>query len=128
MGSSSSNRSPYFLVGNKLGYILVSNVNLMAKKTPLPGYRLSSGLKNKHIVFLTGPFGHIVQKKLRDVLQERESTSLNYFKEFFSYIKQFSWSIFLNLYLSQSILDYLVLSRCILVYLRLSQSNLCPSW
>ena len=32
-------------------------------------------------------------KKLRDVLQEREGTSLNYFKVFFNYIKQFSWSL-----------------------------------
>ena len=35
------------------------------------------------------------KKKLRDVQQEREGTSLNYFKVFFNYIKQFflSWSI-----------------------------------
>ena len=57
-------------------------------------------------------------KKLRDVLQERKGTRLNYFKEFFNYIKQFSWSIFLYLCLSQSIFDYLGLSPCILVHLR----------
>ena len=62
-------------------------------------------------------------KKLGDVLQEREGTSLNYFKEFFNYIKQFSRSIFLYLCLSQSILDSLGLSRCILLRLGLSWSN-----
>ena len=45
-------------------------------------------------------------KKLRDVQQEREGTSLNYFKVVFNYIKQFSWSVLL----------YLVLSRFISVY------------
>ena len=38
----------------KLGYILVTeykNVNLMVKRTPLSGYRLRSGIKDKHIVF-----------------------------------------------------------------------------
>ena len=59
-------------------------------------------------------------KKLRDVQQEREGTSLNYFKVFFNYIEQFSQSILLYLSLSQSILEYLCLSRWILVYLDIS--------
>ena len=65
------------------------------------------------------------KKKLRDVQQEREGTSLNYFKIFFNYIKQIfgpSHSIFLCLGLSQSILDYLGLSQSISVYLGLSWS------
>ena len=56
------------------------------------------------------------EKKLRDVQQEREGASSNYFKVFFNYIEQFSWSILLYLSLSQSILD----SWSISVYLGLS--------
>ena len=53
-----------------------------------------------------------------------EGTSLNYFKVYFNYIKQFSWSLFLYLgflCLSWSIFDYLGLCQCISV-------NLCLSW
>ena len=64
----------------------------------------------------------IEQKKLRDVQQEREGTSLNYFEVFFNNIKQFFRSILLYLGLSWSILDYLVLSWCILVDLGLFRS------
>ena len=35
----------------------------------------------------------LILKKLRDVLQEREDTSLNYFKVFLNYIEHFSQSI-----------------------------------
>ena len=73
-------------------------------------------------------------KKLRDVLQEREGTSLNYLKVYFIYIEQISRSILLYLYfwlswsiavhLSQfwSISVYLGLSWSIMVYLCLSLS------
>ena len=37
------------------------------------------------------------QKKLRDILQEREGTSLNYFEVFVNYIEQFSQSMLLYL-------------------------------
>ena len=63
-----------------------------------------------------------VSKKLRDVQQEREGTSLNYFKIFFNYIKQFYWSILLYLGLSSSIFDYFGLSWFIFVYLHLSRT------
>ena len=52
-------------------------------------------------------------KKLRDVQQEREGTSLNYFKVIFNYIKQFSWSILVYLGASWSILVYRDLFRSI---------------
>ena len=55
--------------------------------------------------------------KLRDVQQEREGTSLNYFKVFLNYIKQFSQSILLYLDLSRSILDYLGISWSISLHL-----------
>ena len=55
-------------------------------------------------------------KKLRDVLQEREGTSLNY------KLYQTIFSVYLGLI--RSILDYLGLSRCITVYLGLSRSIL----
>ena len=64
----------------------------------------------------------LLDEKLRDVLQEREGKSLNYFKVYFNYIEQFSCSILLYLGLSQSILDYLGLSRCIFVHLSASRS------
>ena len=54
------------------------------------------------------------EKKLRDVLQEREGTSLKYFKIFFNWIEQIfgtSHSILLYLGLSQFILDNLGLSQ-----------------
>ena len=38
------------------------------------------------------------EKKLRDVLQEHEGTSLNYFKVYFNYIEQISRPILLYLY------------------------------
>ena len=63
-------------------------------------------------------------KKLRDVLQEREGTSLNYFKIFFYYIKQFSLSIFLYLALSPFISVYLGAPRSILVFLGLAWTSL----
>ena len=89
--------------------------------------------------FLYKVFG---KEKLRDVLQEREVTSLNYFKEYFNYIDQFfqcilpylvlsqfisvyfglSWSIFDHLGLSRIILDYLVLCQTISDYISLSWS------
>ena len=62
----------------------------------------------------------VPQEKLRDVLQEREGTSLNYF---FNYIERYSWSILVYLAQSWSILDYLGLSWCISVYLGLTRSN-----
>ena len=52
----------------------------------------------------------IFTEKLRDVLQEREGTSLNYSKVFLNYMGQFS----------QSISVYLALSYFILVYFGLS--------
>ena len=61
-------------------------------------------------------------KKLQDVQQEREGTSLNYFKVIFNYIKQFSWSIILYLVLSQFISVYLGLSWSISVHLGASRS------
>ena len=83
----------------------------------------------------------VIREKLRDVLQERKGTSLNYFKVFFIYIEQFSrsifvylglsrisvyfglsWSIFVHLGLSRTISDYLGLSWSISVHLGLSQS------
>ena len=73
-------------------------------------------------------------KKLRDVQQERESTSLNYFKVIFNYIKQFSWSILVYLGLSWSILLHLGLFATlgsILEYLGLFRTvldNLGLSW
>ena len=67
-------------------------------------------------------FSMFRMEKLRDVQQEREGTSLNYFNVFFNYIKQLPRSIFLYLGLSRSILDYLGLSRCSSVHLGLSRS------
>ena len=66
------------------------------------------------------------QKKLRDVLQEREGTSLNYIKVLFNYIEQFSRSILIFVYLCLfwTILVYLSASQCILVYLCLTRSIL----
>ena len=43
------------------------------------------------------------EEKLRDVLQEREGTSLNYWEVFSNYIGQFSWSISVYLALSRTI-------------------------
>ena len=75
------------------------------------------------------------KKKLRDIQQEREGTSLNYFKVYFNYIEQLSRSLLLYLgflclswsistilvYISasQSISGNLGLSRSILVYISL---------
>ena len=59
------------------------------------------------------------KKKLRDVLQERKGTSLNYFEVY--YIEQFSRSILLYLIYSRSLLDYLGQSWCISVHLSVSQ-------
>jgi len=55
----------------------------------------------------------VLTKKLRDVLQEREGTSLNYFKVFFDYIEQFSRSVSVCLSLSQSVSVCLGLSRTV---------------
>ena len=73
-----------------------------------------------------------VHEKLRDVQQEREGTSLNYFKVFFNYIEQFSRSILLYLTLScyisvyhglfWTIFVFLGASQCISVYLDLPWS------
>ena len=60
-------------------------------------------------------------KKLQDVQQEREGTSLNYFKVIFNYIKQFSWSIALS---CSTVSVYLSLFWTILVYLCATWSNL----
>ena len=64
------------------------------------------------------------EKKLRDVLQEREGTSLNYFKVHSNYIEQFSQSILLYLALSRFISVYFGLSRSLLMHLNASQCNL----
>ena len=73
----------------------------------------------KNVILIVVPLVLICElslfEKLRDVQQEREGTSLNYFKVIFNYIKQFFCSILFYLGLSQSILDYFGLSRCILV-------------
>ena len=60
-------------------------------------------------------------KKLRDVLQEREGTSLNYFEEFSNYIEQFSWSISVYLALSYLVAVYYGLSWSIPMLLSVSQ-------
>ena len=65
--------------------------------------------------------GVLESQKLRDVLQERESTIVNYFKVSFHYIEHFSCSISVYLTLSRFILVYLGLSQSIMVYLGLSQ-------
>ena len=85
-------------------------------------------LQQKKVIF------HIVRKsslliriqKLRDVLQEREGTSLNYIKVLFNYIEQFSRSILIFVYLCLfwTILVYLGASQCISVYLCLTRSIL----
>ena len=73
-------------------------------------------------------------KKLRDIQQECEGTSLNYFKVYFNYIEQLSRSLLLYLgflCLSWSIFDYLGLYQCISVYLCQSMSilvHLSLSW
>ena len=63
--------------------------------------------------FLLLIWGYL-QKKLRDVQQEREGTSLNYFKVFFNYIEQYSQSILLFLALCWFISVYLGLFWSIL--------------
>ena len=57
------------------------------------------------------------KKKLRDVQQEREGTSLNYFNVRFNYIEQFSRSISHHLALSWFISVYLGLFWPIFVFL-----------
>ena len=56
-----------------------------------------------HIGSMKGLVTGLVSKKLRDVLQEREGTSLNYLEVFSNYIEQFSWSILVYLALSRTI-------------------------
>ena len=63
-------------------------------------------------------------KKLRDVQQEREGTSLNYFKVFFKYIEQLSCSISLYLPISWFITVSSSLFLTILVFIGLSQTGL----
>ena len=63
-----------------------------------------------------------LKKKLRDVLQEREGASVNYFKLCFKYIKQFYCSISLYLALSRFILVFFGLSWSILVHISVSWS------
>ena len=60
-----------------------------------------------------------LKKNLRDVLQEREGTYLNYFKVFYNYIKQFSRCIPLYLCPFWAILVHLA-SQNISVHLGLS--------
>ena len=60
-------------------------------------------------------------KKLRDVVQEREGASFNYFLTILNNFLGLSPSILLYLGLSRSILDYLGLSQCISVYFSLSR-------
>ena len=80
------------------------------------------GYNNKIQVFRSASSSKLahVKKKLRDVLQEREGTSLNYFKLFPNYIEQNSRSILLQLGLLWTILVYLGASWSILFYLGLS--------
>ena len=63
-------------------------------------------------------------KKLRDILQEREGTSLNYFKIFFNYIENFFWSVSLYLALYQFVSIYFGLSWSISLHLGASWSIL----
>ena len=58
---------------------------------------------------------------IQDILQEREGTSLNYFKVNSNYIEQLSQSILFNLALFRFILVYLGSSCSILVHLALSR-------
>ena len=65
------------------------------------------------------------KKKLRDVLQEREGTSLNYIEQFSQSILLYlalSWFISVSFGLSLSLSVHLGASQCILVYLGMSQS------
>ena len=63
--------------------------------------------------------GKQLTKKLRDVQQEREGTSLNYFKVFFNYIEQLpvSWFISVSFSLFLTILVYIRLSQTVSDYL-----------
>ena len=76
-----------------------------------------------HLSYFTN-FFRCLLKKLRDVLQEREGTSLNCFKVFLNYIEQFPRSISVYLSLFWTISDYLSLSWTISVYLGPSQAIL----
>ena len=67
------------------------------------------------------------RKKTRDLLQEREGTSLNYFNFFLTISNKFlglSWSKSVYLGISQSILVFPCLPWTTLDYLRLSQTSL----
>ena len=81
---------------------------------------INSSSENWHKKNLFWVRGWVI-KKLRDVPQEREGKSLNFFKVFFKYIKQFAQSI-INHTISCSTSVYLSTSRCISVYLGLSWS------
>ena len=104
---------------------------------------------NINIYFPCHNYGHLIRKIMRRATEAR-GCKIDYMKEFFNYIEQFSWCISSYLALSQffylfwtilvylgaslcisvhlsaswSILVYLGLSRSISVYLRLSQSIL----
>ena len=59
--------------------------------------RKNRGITEKHFGGRETHKGGRLNKKLRDILQEREVASLNYFKVFSNYIKQFSRTILLYL-------------------------------
>ena len=82
---------------------------------------------NINIYFPCHNYGHLIRKIMRRATEAR-GCKIDYMKEFFNYIEQFSWCISSYLALSQffylfwTILVYLGASLCISAYLSLYQS------